>query len=121
MDTAEIMGSYSSDGIKQFIIPLYTGLSKLADDTNVAPGCTDVFCGTYDAASVKLATEDVDAVFAALGTGRSIEGEGSDRSDIDLPGKQLQLLMDAVAFGMLHVRCLLLCLHSLSLSVSLYC
>jgi len=104
------MGSYSTDGIKKFIIPLYVGLAKLAEDTNVAPGCTDVHCGTYDAASVQLATaDDVDVVFVALGTGRSIEGEGSDRSSLDLPGKQLQLLMDAVAYGkiILHLFCVL--------------
>jgi len=102
------MGSYSSDGIKKFIIPLYVGLAKLADDTNVAAGCTDVHCGTYDAASVQLATADnVDVVFLALGTGRSIEVEDSDRSDLNLPGKQLQLLMDAVVYGklILHLFC----------------
>lgn len=34
-----------------------------------------------------------------LGTGNSIESEGNDRADIELPGKQFQLLQDAVSYS----------------------
>lgn len=32
-------------------------------------------------------------------TGTDIESEGKDRRDMELPGKQLQLLQDAVKYG----------------------
>jgi len=48
---------------------------------------------------VKSAVKDSDFVIVALGTGLAIEKEGHDRSNILLPGKQEQLLKDAVATG----------------------
>lgn len=65
----------------------------------VASGCSDTHCETYNASSVEEAVDGSDVVFVALGTGPSVETEANDRSDIALPGKQLQLLMDAVQFG----------------------
>ena len=37
--------------------------------------------------------------YSCLCTGTSIEREGKDRKDLDLPGHQLQLLQDAVQSG----------------------
>jgi len=98
-DKSEIFGSYSSDGLDQFITRLDEGLAPLAASMGVASGCSDTHCASYDVSSVELAIDGADVVFVALGTGPSVENESNDRSDIALPGKQLQLLMDAVAFG----------------------
>ena len=35
----------------------------------------------------------------ALGTGQALESEGNDRNDLNLPGQQLQLLLDVVNNG----------------------
>ena len=40
-----------------------------------------------------------DLVVVCLGTGQDVEREGHDRSTLDLPGNQLDLLKDAVATG----------------------
>ena len=98
-DRSEIFGSYSSDAVKQFITSLDVGLAPLASRVWAASGCANTRCTVYDKTSVKLAVDDADVVFVALGTGSSLETEANDRTDIALPGKQLQLLMDAVAFG----------------------
>ena len=37
------------------------------------------------------------SVFIIIATGNDVEREGSDRADINLPGKQLQLLQDAAS------------------------
>ena len=52
---------------------------------------------SYDKDSVLKATSGADIVLVCLGTGNSIESEGNDRADINLPGSQLQLLQDAVS------------------------
>ena len=54
---------------------------------------------TYDSNSVKTAVTGADLVIVCLGTGNSIESEGNDRADIELPGKQFQLLQDAVSYS----------------------
>eukprot|EP00118_Oscarella_pearsei_P012793 m.96707 g.96707 ORF g.96707 m.96707 type:complete len:80 (+) comp36922_c0_seq11:1449-1688(+) len=54
-------------------------------------------CTAYDGDSMKAAINGSDVVVVCLGTGNTLESEGHDRSDIELPGKQAQLLMDAHA------------------------
>ena len=36
-------------------------------------------------------------MFITITTGKDVESEGNDRADINLPGKQLQLLQDAAS------------------------
>ena len=48
----------------------------------------------------------VELVVVALGTGQAVECEANDRSDITLPGHQLQLLQDAVSTGRKHTQVL---------------
>ena len=53
----------------------------------------------YDRQSVVNAVASADLVVVCLGTGQDVEREGHDRSTLDLPGNQLDLLKDAVATG----------------------
>ena len=57
---------------------------------------------TYDSQSVVNAVTSSDLVIICLGTGQDVEAEGHDRSTLDLPGNQLDLLKDAVAAGTLY-------------------
>ena len=45
------------------------------------------------------AVTSADLVVVCLGTGQDVEREAHDRSTLDLPGNQLDLLKDAVASG----------------------
>jgi len=95
----EIFGSYSSDPVRQFVSTVREGLADLAAETGVAEGCDNIHCQVYNAGSLQPATDNADIVFVTLGPGQSAETESCDRADINLPGKQLQLLMDATAFA----------------------
>ncbi|KAK7483294.1 hypothetical protein BaRGS_00025461 [Batillaria attramentaria] len=74
-------------------------LGQLGRDVTSAEGCDDVSCDDYNSGEVKNAVEKSDIVFVCLGTGHWQESEGHDRTDLELPGKQLQLLKDAVTFS----------------------
>ncbi|KAK6187931.1 hypothetical protein SNE40_005850 [Patella caerulea] len=83
--------------------PLYTttplqNLSRLATGkVQFSDGCNgDTKCTNYDQAGIIKAVTGADFVIVCLGLGNAIEQEGNDRATIDLPGKQLQLLQDAV-------------------------
>ena len=73
----------------------------VAGKTTFAEGCqgSDTHCGDYDSESVKAAVTGSQMVVICLGTGAAIEQESNDRSDIELPGHQGDLLKDAVAAG----------------------
>ena len=83
----------------QYTRTVYDGLSHIADQTVLASGCDVPKCSLYNRTTVQAAVADSQLVIICLGTGQSIEAEGHDRSTIKLPGKQLQLLKDAVQFG----------------------
>ncbi|XP_025097179.1 probable beta-D-xylosidase 2 isoform X2 [Pomacea canaliculata] len=75
------------------------GLSPLGDLVVSIDGCSDARCVHYDPSKIKTVVDGADIVFVCLGTDNQIESEGHDRTDIELPGQQLQLLQDAVAFS----------------------
>ena len=56
-------------------------------------------CRSYNSDDIKTAATGADLVIVCLGTGNSVEAEGNDRADIELPGQQFQLLKDAVSFS----------------------
>jgi beta-glucosidase len=65
----------------------------------IVPQATVIFAPGHDVATaVALATE-ADAVILGLGEWQGISGEGFDRSNLDLPGDQQQLLEAVVATG----------------------
>lgn len=76
------------------------GLRKLSKNVAYTPGCNDGNkCIKYSTQEVQLAVQGADVVFVCLGTGTDIEAENNDRRNMDLPGKQLTLLQDAVTYG----------------------
>lgn len=79
----------------------YEGLKALGASSVLAVGCTDgTSCNNYNSTEIGDAVESSDLVIVCLGTGTNIESEGTDRGSLDLPGKQLVLLQDAVKYGM---------------------
>ena len=64
-------------------------------------GCTDgVACNKYDSTSVITAVKSADVAILFMGIDTSFESEGLDRSTLELPGYQLQLIKDAQSIGL---------------------
>ncbi|XP_064392288.1 uncharacterized protein LOC135339960 isoform X2 [Halichondria panicea] len=72
-------------------------LTKAVKQISANVGCTDgPTCNYYNGSSVKNACREADIAFVCLGNGGKVIGhEGSDRSNIDFPGQQLNILKDA--------------------------
>ncbi|XP_078703431.1 uncharacterized protein LOC144928628 [Branchiostoma floridae x Branchiostoma belcheri] len=96
-----LYGDYAPIPDPKFSSTPLQGLSGLAGKTQHGAGCkgSDPVCEDYDQQDVKMAVEGADLVVVCLGTGATIESEGRDRADLSLPGKQLQLLKDAVSYA----------------------
>ena len=98
--TDQLFGDYSSNIIANFTSTLPNGLSKLAKTVATAAGCAKTSCDNYSPSDVIQAVTGADLVVVALGLGQDLEQEGNDRSNLDLPGQQLELLLDVVSNGM---------------------
>ena len=101
--TSELMGQ-KSDYTPYRIVSFADGLRARADSLqlSVATGCADVACA-FDARNFSRAAQAAaaaDVTVVALGIDRTVEGEGKDRTNVTLPGHQLELLQRAaVAAG----------------------
>ncbi|XP_028393522.1 probable beta-D-xylosidase 6 [Dendronephthya gigantea] len=95
-----LFGDYSPNNTKSYVSTPYSELSLImGEKLTYLPGCSDPKCSTYFPGPVIDAAKMSDLVIVCLGTGITIEAEGRDRSDLSLPGHQLQLLQDAVSVG----------------------
>ncbi|XP_041352564.1 probable beta-D-xylosidase 5 [Gigantopelta aegis] len=75
------------------------GLKELGKEFSYAPGCDSNACTKYYSAEIEKTVTGADVIFACLGTGQILEREGHDRADLEWPGKQLQVIQDAVKYG----------------------
>ena len=97
------LGTTTQYHIISFLAQTKMFLNFLGKKWSFAEGCqdSDTHCGNYDSNSVKEAAQGSDLVVVCLGTGAAVEQEGNDRSDIELPGHQSDLLEDAISAGAL--------------------
>ncbi|HEY3747465.1 MAG TPA: glycoside hydrolase family 3 N-terminal domain-containing protein [Gemmatimonadaceae bacterium] len=65
----------------------------------IVPQATVIFAPGHDVATAVALATDADAVILGLGEWQGISGESFDRSNLDLPGNQQQLLEAVVATG----------------------
>ncbi|KAK6188117.1 hypothetical protein SNE40_004368 [Patella caerulea] len=98
-NNTEISGDYHSNPGNQFISTPREAFKSFSRDYRFASGCVTPSCSQYNSADIELAVEKVDIIFVCLGLGNSLETEGHDRYDLELPGKQQQLLEDVVQFA----------------------
>lgn len=101
-DQRNMLGNWSGDGKSADAVTVLTGLkNKLGTDAEIrfAAGC-DVKCGDTDGFedAIRTAAES-DFVIVAVGEEASQSGEAASRSDIGLPGKQLELVKAIHALG----------------------
>ncbi len=74
-------------------------ISMLDGIRALLPQATVTFDDGKDIAAAVAAAKDADVVILGLGEWQGISGEGFDRSNLDLPGNQEQLLEAVVATG----------------------
>ncbi|XP_041352633.1 probable beta-D-xylosidase 2 [Gigantopelta aegis] len=96
---SQLMGDYAADVDPFFVTTPLHGLAPLAHKVLFTPGCSDTKCKSYNHTNVKLYASLADLTILCLGTGQSIETENFDRDSIYLPGKQQQLLEDAIKYS----------------------
>lgn len=87
-------GSYPAHIEPRFTTTPWTGLKNLGETVFKMEACADIGCHKYDSDGLKEAVIQSDYIIACMGLG-SWEGEGNDRSNLNLPGNQTKLIMDA--------------------------
>jgi len=104
-DPHDMLGPWWGQGRDEDAISVFKGIHDQDASTTFTPGCTmndqELYdpaneCPTVDTDAVKAAANAADQVVLALGETRLQSGEAEARSNIELPGKQ-QDLLDAVA------------------------
>jgi len=95
----ELLGGYSASPDRRFVSTPLDGLKQLGKTGAYASGCDNARCLNYDGDSVRTAVKGASFIIVCLGTGSSVEGESNDRTELALPGKQLQLLKDSIFYS----------------------
>ncbi|NWI66084.1 XYL2 arabinofuranosidase, partial [Todus mexicanus] len=91
-----LFGDYAPVPEPRYIYTPRRGLETLPANVTWAAGCREPRCQRYSRAEVVGAAGAADVVVVCLGTGIDVETEAKDRRDLSLPGRQLELLQDAV-------------------------
>jgi beta-glucosidase len=100
----DMLGSWWGVGRDQDAVTPFDGIKAQSPGATYTPGCTlthnELYdpageCASVDVAAVTAAAQNADQVVLALGETREMSGEAEARSNIDLPGRQ-QDIIDAV-------------------------
>ncbi|CAD5123597.1 unnamed protein product [Dimorphilus gyrociliatus] len=100
-DANQQFGSYAAHVEPKYTTTPWTGLKNLGKLVTKAEGCFDIGCHKYDSLTIASAVNDADYIIACMGLG-SWEGEGNDRANLELPGNQTRLIMDAAKTSLFH-------------------
>ncbi|CAH1784544.1 unnamed protein product [Owenia fusiformis] len=97
----QMFGDYTAKPDAKYITtPMSSLTDVIADKTYYKQLCdnSDPHCSTYTQAALQDLVQYADIVVLCLGTGQAVEAEGNDRPDMELPGKQKQMLDDAIMY-----------------------
>lgn len=104
----DMLGPWWGQGRDQDAVAPYDGIKAQSPSATYTPGCTlshsDLYdpageCATVDDAAVIAAAKAADQVILTLGETREMSGEAEARSNLDLPGKQQQIIDDVKSTG----------------------
>ncbi|XP_064596521.1 uncharacterized protein LOC135463130 [Liolophura sinensis] len=98
-NASQLFGDYPPNSPHDYIVTPYVGLKSIWPTLSMTNGCSVTECTDYNSGDVEKAVYGSNIVFVCLGTGQSIEREGHDRMNVNLPGSQLQLLQDVVKYA----------------------
>ncbi|KAK7480729.1 hypothetical protein BaRGS_00027990 [Batillaria attramentaria] len=114
----QIMGDYPPQPPGEDMVNPLQGLKQMAFKVQFASGCDDTHCRKYNSTAVVNALKDNQVNFVLLGTGQSVESEGNDRPDLELPGYQKQLLLDVIENSPHYTPIVLLLFNAGPLNIS---
>ncbi|KAH9492162.1 Beta-D-xylosidase 1 [Bulinus truncatus] len=96
----QIFGDYSPSTSPAYIKTPLQGIREVFPYGQSLPVCLDGNrCQSYNVTAVAEAVSKADLVFVVLGTGTDVESEGNDRADVELPGHQKDLWIDALFYS----------------------
>jgi beta-glucosidase len=97
-DKADPMGPWSGQGKAEDVVTLTEGIEAALPGATVTPveGCDPECTEEAGFGAAVAAAESAEVTVLALGESAAMSGEASSRANIDVPGKQQQLL-DAIA------------------------
>jgi beta-glucosidase len=98
----DVLGSWNGDGKPADAVTLLEGIrNKLGSNTKIryAKGCDAKCEDTQDFDKAVDAAKDSDFTIIVVGESAAMSGEASSRSDINLPGRQLDLVKAVAAAG----------------------
>lgn len=98
----DVLGSWNGDGKIDDAVTVLEGVkNKLGNNTKIryAKGCDAKCEDTQDFDKAIAAAKDSDFTVLVVGESAAMSGEAASRSDINLPGKQLELVKAIAATG----------------------
>jgi beta-glucosidase len=104
----DMLGPWWGKGRDQDAVAPFDGIKAASPGATYTPGCTithnDLYdpageCASVDVAAVTAAAQSADQVVLALGETREMSGEAEARSNIDLPGRQQDIINAVKATG----------------------
>jgi len=106
--SSTMFGDYA--GTPNIKITPLQGIQAAAQKTSIifTEGC-DIACTKYDKTGVISTANKADIVLLFMGISTAQEAEGRDRTELSLPGEQMQMIQDAQSTGKPVVLVLLTC------------
>jgi beta-glucosidase len=97
----DLLGSWAGQGEAKHASSIYDELIKKYSKSNVtyAKGCDPRNDETSGFAEARAAADKADVVIAVLGETQDMSGEGNSRTQLELPGKQQELLEELAKSG----------------------
>ncbi|XP_013395228.1 probable beta-D-xylosidase 7 [Lingula anatina] len=95
-NTDQLFGDYSGNIDTSVALNPLQALRTKALYTKFTAGCKDTGCEEYNNETILETVSKTQIIFLCLGTGAMVETEGKDRTDLQLPGNQPQLLKDVM-------------------------
>lgn len=93
----EVVGAWAMGGLEENCVSICQGFKNAGIDVTYRKCCGVE--GDVNLQELSEAAENADVIVAVVGETSSMSGEASSRADITLPGKQQELLKEALATG----------------------
>jgi len=101
-DREDPLGPWAGDGKPKDVVTLLEGIKRALPATTrviYAPGCMLAGTDTAGIAEAVAAARQAETVLLAVGESASMSGEAASRSELDLPGRQKELVRAVQATG----------------------
>ncbi|XP_059161796.1 xylan 1,4-beta-xylosidase-like isoform X2 [Physella acuta] len=96
----QLFGDYTPQQDKSFTKTPLQALKEIYPRIQYQKACEDgTPCKSYNPRVIPEVVNNTDLLFVALGTGVAVETENIDRPNLELPGKQKDLMIDVLKYG----------------------